>query len=66
MFQITSEEISQEITDKYIPQEIKLREKLIRKLNEAYQYNFDVYNKANNGDYSFIEKILESHMFHYC
>ncbi len=66
MFKITSEEISQEIIDKYIPQEIKLRDKLLRKINESYQYNFDAYNSAQKEDYSFIERLLEHHLFHYC
>lgn len=66
MFKITSEEISQEIIDTKIPQEIKLREKLIRKVNESYQYNFQVYNQVQKEDYSFIDKLLEAHIFLYC
>jgi hypothetical protein len=66
MFQITSETISEEVINKYIPQEITLRDKLIRKINEYYQYNFEAYNEAQEGNYSFIERLLESHLFHYC
>lgn len=66
MFKITSEEISQEIIDTKIPQEIKLREKLIRKVNESYQYNFEVYTQVQKEDYSFIDKLLEAHIFLYC
>lgn len=66
MFKITAEEINQEIIDKYIPQEIKLRQKLIRKINESYQYSFDAHNSAKKEDYSFIDKLLEYHLFHYC
>lgn len=66
MFKITSEEISQEIIDTKIPQEIKLKEKLIRKVNESYQYNFEVYNQVQKEDYNFIDKLLEAHIFLYC
>lgn len=66
MYQITEETIDQEIIDKYIPQEIKLRAKLIRKVNESYQWNVNCYNEAQRGDYSFILRLLEAHIFHYC
>lgn len=66
MYQITSEEISEDIIDKYIPQEIKLRQKLIRKINESYQWNIECYNQAQKGNYEFIQKLLEHHIFHYC
>jgi len=66
MLQITEEEISQEILDKYIPQNIKLKEKLERKINEMYQYNPESYREAQKGDYSFIKKLLEAHIFHFC
>jgi len=65
MYQITTEEISQEIIDQHIPQEIKLREKLIRKINECYQWNSETYNQANNENYSFIDKALEVHIFNH-
>jgi len=66
MHQLTSEEIPQEIIDRYIPQEIILREKLIRKINEMYQYHPESYNNACKGNYSFIQDLLERHIFHYC
>ena len=66
MFQITSEEIDLEIIDKMIPLNIKLRDKLLRKINESYQWNIECYNEAQKGNYSFIERLLEAHLFHYC
>lgn len=66
MFQITSEEVQQDIIDKYIPQEIKFKLKLIRKINGSYQWNIECYNEAQKGNYSFILKLLEHHLFHYC
>lgn len=66
MFQITSEEISEDIIDKYIPQEIKLKHKLIRKINESYQWNIECYNEVQKGNYEFILRLLEHHLFHYC
>lgn len=66
MYQITEQEIPQEIIDTLIPQNIKLREKLIRKANEQYQYNIDCYNKVNSGDYSTIQTALEYHLFNFC
>lgn len=66
MFQITTEEISKEIINEYIPNNIISREKLINKINEAYQYNPKAYNKASKGDYSFINSILETHIFNFC
>jgi len=66
MFQITSEEIDLEIIDKMIPLNIKLRDKLLRKINESYQWNIKCYNKAQEGNYEFIQKLLEHHIFHYC
>lgn len=66
MYKITSEELSTEILDQYIPSNIKLREKLIRKCNEMYQFNAETYNSVLKGDYSFIQFLLDSHIFHYC
>lgn len=66
MHKLTSEEISEEVLDKYIPREIKLKYKLIRKINEQFQYNPDIFNKVNKGDYNFINELLKYHIFHYC
>lgn len=65
MDQITSEEVAEDIINQYIPQEIKLRAKLLRKVNESYQWNIQCYNEAQKGDYNFIKKLLEYHLFHY-
>lgn len=66
MYQITEEEIPQEVIDRYIPQNLKLKEKLIRKINEMYQFHAESYREAQKENYSFIIKLLESHLFHYC
>lgn len=66
MFQITEEEITEEILNQFIPQKIKLKEKLIRKINESYQYNTETYRDVEKGDYNFISKLLEAHIFLYC
>jgi hypothetical protein len=65
MHQITTEEIPQDVLDRYIPQEIKLREKLIRKVNEFYQYHSETYLNVQKGDYSFITRLLAHHIYHY-
>lgn len=66
MHQLTKEEINQEVIDKYIPLSLKFREKLIKKINESYQWNINVFNEANKNNYSFIEKLLEAHLFNFC
>lgn len=66
MHQITSEEIPQEIIDQLIPQNINFREKLIRKIQESYQWNINVFTAVNKNDFSHIKKLLESHLFHFC
>lgn len=66
MYKITSEELSTEILDQFIPSNIKLRDKLIRKCNEMYQFNAETYNSVLKEDYSFIQFLLDSHVFHYC
>lgn len=66
MHKLTNEEISQEIIDQYIPLNLKSREKLIKKINETYQYSPKAFNEANKNNYSFIIDLLNSHLFEIC
>jgi len=66
MYQLTEETVPQNIIDEYLPKELILREKLIRKINEFYQWDPDTFCKAKSGDYSFIKKLLERHLFDNC
>lgn len=65
MFKITNEEIPLEILEKFIPENIPLKEKLIRKINECYQWNINIYNQVRKGNYNFIEKQVEYHIFNF-
>lgn len=65
MYQITKQTISADILDEMITSNIIFRDKLIRKINEQYQYRPEVFEKVNKGDYSFIENLLNAHIFHY-
>ena len=48
MYQITKQTISADILDEMIPSNIILRDKLIRKVNEQYQYRPEVFEKVAN------------------
>lgn len=65
MYQITTQTLPKDILDEIIPSNIILRDKLIRKVNEQYQYRPEVFEKVNKGDYSFIEDLLNAHIFYY-
>lgn len=65
MYQITKQTIPTAILDEMIPSNIILRDKLLRKINEQYQYRPEVFEKVNKGDYSFIESLLNTHIFNY-
>ena len=65
MYQITKQTIPADILDEMIPSNIILRDKLIRKVNEQYQYRPEIFEKVNKGDYSFIENLLNTHIFNY-
>lgn len=64
MRQITTDTIPDEILDQYIPQEIKNREKLIKNINECYQWDTTCFVAFKRKDYSFITKCLAYHNFH--
>lgn len=63
MYKITDNTITEEILNQYIPQEIKNREKLIKNINECYQYNKITFREVSKGNYSFISKAIEYHKF---
>jgi len=65
MYKITTQTIPTAILDEMIPSNIILRDKLLRKVNEQYQYRPEVFEKVNKGDYSFIESLLNTHIFNY-
>lgn len=65
MYKITAQTIPADILDEMIPSNIILRDKLLRKVNEQYQYRPEVFEKVNKGDYSFIESLLNTHIFNY-
>lgn len=65
MYQITTDEIQFNILNEYIPQDLREREELIKRVNTAYQWGVRDYINFQKGDYSFIKKLLEAHIYKY-
>lgn len=66
MYKITEKEVETEILNNIIPLALHLREKLIRKVNESYQYNSKFNKSVKSGDYSVIVSLLDWHIFNFC
>jgi hypothetical protein len=65
MHKITEESISEDIFNSLIPQKTVERSRLLKKINEAYQYNIKTYNQINSGDYSVLQSFLKLHELNY-
>ena len=65
MHKITEETIADEILNQYIPPKTILRDKLIRTVNELYQYDKNSYLQYNKGNYKFIKNTVEYHNYIY-
>lgn len=65
MYRITTKEIPQEIIDIYIPKNILFRERLLKQVNNSYQWNIKIFNEVKENNYSFIENILHLHLFNF-
>ncbi|MES2238974.1 MAG: hypothetical protein V4497_01815 [Bacteroidota bacterium] len=59
MRQITTDTIPEDILDKIIPENTFLREKVIKKVNEFYQYQPRIFREINKGNYNAIYDIME-------
>jgi hypothetical protein len=65
MHKITEESISEDIFNRLIPQKTVGRSRLVKQINEAYQYNIKTYNQINSGDYSVFKSLLKLHELNY-
>ena len=67
MRKLTNEKLSQKILNKININEISSlggdKDKIIRKLNEAFQYHPKIFSSTNRGDYNILQELLNSYVY---